>query len=178
MKPKIFCSTSVTTASVQQDVQEIHNLSLCRITPESTALNNTVQDKPIAWVYKYDVIKQTYLLGSQEKYSVWREGRHPTTAREAEGGERERGKRGKISQAELIPLEINNWRHSFCVWAQQRWLLKCHLGRNIEMKETPLVINYWWECVIVSAVVRPRGGPRLSSLTQAESPNRNWLRQS
>lgn len=56
--------------------------------------------------------------------------------------ERERGKRGKISQAELIPLEINNLRHSFCVWAQQRWLLKCHLGRNIEMKETPLGINY------------------------------------
>lgn len=34
--------------------------------------------------------------------------------------ERERGKRGKISQAELIPLEINNWRHSFCVWAQTK----------------------------------------------------------
>ncbi len=114
---------------------------------ESTALNNTVLDEPIVWVYKYDVIKQTYLLDSQEKYSVWRERQHPTKAQWS-GRKRERERerereRGKNSQAELKPLGINNWRHSFYVQAQQRWLLKCHLGRNIEMKETPLSINYW-----------------------------------
>lgn len=117
-----------------------------RVTPgssESTALNNTVQGEPIARVYKYDVIKQTYLLGSQQKYSVWRE--RGTIQPKPSGAEgRERGEeRGKNSQAELKPLEINNWRHSFYFWAQQRWLLKCHLGRNIELKETPLSINYW-----------------------------------
>lgn len=53
------------------------------------------------------------------------------------------------------------------MWAQHRWLLKCHLGRNIEMKETPLGVNYlgsvwlswqWW-----GQEARPR--PRLRYLT-------------
>lgn len=60
----------MTAASMQRDVKGIHDISLCQVTTgssESTALNNTVQGEPIAGVYKYDVIKQTYLLSSQEK---------------------------------------------------------------------------------------------------------------
>lgn len=94
-----------------------------------------------------------------------------------EGGEREgEEKREKNSKAEQKPLEINNWRHSFYVQAQQRWLLKCHLGRNIEMKETPQY-KLLKECVIVSEVVRAGGELRLSFLTLAELPSRDWLLQ-
>lgn len=83
---------------IQRDVQDIRDLSLCQVTTgssESTALNNTVRGEAIARLYKYDVIKQTYLLGSQEKYSVWREREIPSSQGPVERNEeRESKKRG------------------------------------------------------------------------------------
>lgn len=76
--------------------------------------------------------------------TVFEEGHHPVKAQQIGGRrQRENEKEEKNSQAEQKPLEINNWWCSLYVWPQQRWFLKCHLGRNIEMKETPLGINYW-----------------------------------
>lgn len=74
IKPQIFCSTSATTAAVQQEVQEMHNLPCCWVTTGGTALNNTARGEPIAWLYKYDVIKHTYLLDSREKGRPFNQG--------------------------------------------------------------------------------------------------------
>lgn len=61
---------------------------------------------------------------------------------------------------------------TFYTQPQQRWLLKCHLVWNMELKETPLSINHWKGCVIVLVVVGVTYLVRLPCLTWARLPTR------
>lgn len=132
---------------------------------ESTALNNTVRGEPISPNLPVGWPGGIKCLGRETPFNRGQV-EQQTEDREQE---RRRKKKKKHSQAELKPLEINNWRHSFCVWARQRWLLKCHLGRDIEMKETPLCIS------IIEGVCDCLSGGEGRRRARAILPHLGWI---